>query len=407
HHPGGGCAFADPGASQLCFHRREPSALAGFTGRFHWHGRARRWRTHGAGMVSPGRTRTWTPKGFAPACGASNRSRPGPGGRGSRRVSAITAEPIPAQDAPPRWQADLALAFVALLWGGTFVVVKSVLSDISTIYFLAIRFWVASLCMALLFIKPFRAAGAKAVWSGLRGGAVAGLFLWSGYILQTYGLKYTSAGKSGFITGLYIVLVPLIGASVYRKWPHISEIIGILIATAGMGLMLAPGESGFAFNMRQFRLDQFNFGDLLTIACAVAFAGQLVVLGYYARRERFEAVALGQILCAAVLSTVALSAEPPRVSWSPGVVFALALTGIFATAIAVAIQTWGQQYTSATRTALIFALEPVFALVTAVTFGGEWLTAGAVVGGLLILAGILLVVLKPVGRSQHPINSTS
>jgi drug/metabolite transporter (DMT)-like permease len=320
-------------------------------------------------------------------------------------VSAITAEPIPAQDAPPRWRADLALAFVALLWGSTFVVVKSVLSDISTIYFLAIRFWVASLCMALLFIKPFRAAGAKAVWSGLRGGAVAGLFLWSGYILQTYGLKYTSAGKSGFITGLYIVLVPLIGASVYRKWPHISEIIGILIATAGMGLMLAPGESGFAFNMRQFRLDQFNFGDLVTIACAVAFAGQLVVLGYYARRERFEAVALGQILCAAVLSTVALSAEPPRVSWSPGVVFALALTGIFATAIAFAIQTWGQQYTSATRTALIFALEPVFALVTAVAFGGERLTAGAAGGGLLILTGILLVELKPLGRSRHPISS--
>jgi drug/metabolite transporter (DMT)-like permease len=106
-----------------------------------------------------------------------------------------------------------------------------------------------------------------------------------------------------------------------------------------------------------------------------------------------------------VLSTVALSAEPPRVSWLPGVVFALALTGIFATAIAFAIQTWGQQYTSATRTALIFALEPVFALVTAVAFGGERLTAGAAGGGLLILTGILLVELKPLGRSRHPISS--
>ena len=226
-------------------------------------------------------------------------------------MNAATAQSIPTKGVPPRWQADLALAFVALLWGSTFVVVKSALGEISTVYFLAIRFWAASLCMALLFIKPFRMAGARAVWSGLRGGAIAGIFLWSGYILQTYGLKYTSAGKSGFITGLYIVLVPLIGAAVYRKWPHISEIIGILIATAGMGLMLAPGVSNFDFNLRQFRLDQFNFGDLLTIACAVAFAGHLVVLGYYSRRERFEAVALGQILCAAVLSTVALPAEPP------------------------------------------------------------------------------------------------
>jgi drug/metabolite transporter (DMT)-like permease len=317
-------------------------------------------------------------------------------------VSADASRSIPTGKAPHRWQADLALAFVALLWGSTFVVVKSALDDISTVYFLVIRFWIASLCMALLFIRPFRAAGAKAVWSGLRGGAVAGLFLWAGYILQTYGLKYTSAGKSGFITGLYIVLVPLIGAAVYRKWPHISEIAGILIATAGMGLMVVPAA---ASGLRGFRPDWFNTGDLLTIACAAAFAGQLVVLGYYARRERFEAVALGQILCAAVLSTLALPAEPPRVSWSSGVVFALALTGIFATAIAFAIQTWGQQYTSATRTALIFALEPVFALATAVTFGGERLTAEAAGGGLLILAGILLVELKPLGPSQHPISS--
>lgn len=322
-------------------------------------------------------------------------------------MSAGTAAAIPVGKAPRRWQADLALAFVALLWGSTFVVVKSALSDVSTLYFLAIRFWVASLCMALLFIKPFRAAGAKAVWSGLRGGAVAGLFLWSGYILQTYGLKYTAAGKSAFITGLYIVLVPLIAAAVHKTWPHLSEVIGILIATAGMGLMVVPGAGSAGLVFFGLKFDWLNFGDLLTIACAVAFAGQLVVLGYYARRERFEAVALGQILCTALLSTLALPAEPPRVSWSPGVVFALVLTGVFATAIAFAIQTWAQQYTSATRTALIFALEPVFALVTAVTFGGERLTAGAVGGGLLILAGILLVVLKPVGRSQHPINSTS
>lgn len=330
-------------------------------------------------------------------------------------MSAVTAASIPTKEAPPRWQADLALAFVALLWGSTFVVVRSALTDISTVYFLAIRFWAASLCMVLLFIRPFRTAGAKAVWSGLRGGAVAGVFLWSGYILQTYGLKYTSAGKSGFITGLYIVLVPLIGAGVYRKWPHVSEIVGILIAAAGMGLMVAPRADGFhlprlgpsQFNFGQFGLEQFNFGDLLTVGCAVAFAGHLVVLGYYSRRERFEAVALGQILCAAVLSTMALAAEPPRVSWSSGVVFALVLTSLFATAIAFAIQTWGQQYTSATRTALIFALEPVFALAAAVAFGGERFTKATAAGGVLILAGILLVELKPLARRRHPISSAS
>ena len=99
------------------------------------------------------------------------------------------------------------------------------------------------------------------------------------------------------------MLVPIAGAVVHRRWPHVSEVLGILIATAGLVLMTAPSLSV-----------QFNLGDLLTLACAVAFAFHLLALGHYSQRERFEAVALGQILCAAVLSTLALPGEPPRVS---------------------------------------------------------------------------------------------
>ncbi len=287
---------------------------------------------------------------------------------------------------PAGWQADLSLAIVALIWGTTFVVVKRALSEISTLYFLAIRFWLAALCMFLMFIGPFRKAGWRSVRRGLRGGAAAGLFLWLGYVFQTFGLKYTTAGKSGFLTGFYIVLVPLIGACIYRKWPQVPELAGIGIATIGMMVLTIPSVG------KQF---QVNRGDLLTLACAVAFACHLLVLGYYSQRERFEAVALGQIACAAVLSTLSLGIEAPRATWSNAVVFAIVLTAVFATAIAFALQTWGQQYTTATRTALIFALEPVFALATAVLAGGEALTVAAVLGGALILSGILVVELKP------------
>jgi drug/metabolite transporter (DMT)-like permease len=131
----------------------------------------------------------------------------------------------------------------------------------------------------------------------------------------------------------------------------------------------------------------------------VAFAFHLLVLGYYSQREQFEAVALGQILSAAVLSVLALWAEPPRTAWSGNVVFALVLTSVFATALAFTLQTWGQKYTSATRTALIFALEPVFALVTAVGIGGESVTVSGLIGAALILGGILLVELKPPVRA--------
>jgi drug/metabolite transporter (DMT)-like permease len=303
----------------------------------------------------------------------------------------VTSTIVPAGKSrkPARWKADSALAFVAFVWGTTFVVVKSALTQVSTMYFLSLRFSLATLCMVVLFSKAFRDAGAVAVWKGLQGGFIAGIFLWAGYVLQTLGLKYTSAGNSGFLTGLYIVLVPLISAVIFRRWPSRRELAGVTLATCGMTVLAVPSVEQ---NLR------VNRGDLLTIGCAVAFAFHLLLLGYYSQRERFEAVATGQIACAALLSTAALRAEAPRVEWSGNVAFAVILTAIFATALAFALQTWGQQYTTATRTALIFALEPVFALVTAVSVGGEQLTTFAVVGGVLILAGILAVELKPAAR---------
>jgi drug/metabolite transporter (DMT)-like permease len=291
---------------------------------------------------------------------------------------------------PARWQADLVLGLVALLWGVTFVVVKQALADISTVYFLAIRFSLASVCMLAMFMRPLRRMDSRSLRRGLRGGLFAGGFLWLGYMLQTFGLKYTSAGNSGFLTGFYIVLVPLLGACVYRRWPQRREFIGVLVATAGMGVLTFPSlDQGF----------HMNKGDLLTIACAVAFAIHLLILGYYSQRERFEAVALGQIVCAAMLSAACLPLERPEASWTKGVIVAIIVTGVFATAIAFALQTWGQQYTTATRTALIFALEPAFAWATAVLVGGEPLARASVLGGILILSGILAVELKPAAKA--------
>ncbi|MFL6354068.1 MAG: DMT family transporter [Bryobacteraceae bacterium] len=278
------------------------------------------------------------------------------------------------------------MAIVALIWGVTFVSVKRALNEISTMYFLAVRFGFASVFMLLTFGFRFRGAGSGAVWRGLRGGAAAGVFLWLGYVLQTFGLKYTSAGNSGFLTGLYIVLVPLVSACIYRRWPQIPELIGIAVASAGMALLTFPSLD---------RNHQMNRGDLLTVGCAIAFAFQLLVLGYYSQRERFEAVAVGQIVCATVLSTASLAIEPPKAVWSNTVIFAVILTSLFATALAFALQSWAQQYTTPTRTALIFALEPVFALITAVLAGGERLALAAVFGGGLILGGIIAVEVKP------------
>ncbi|MBV9084159.1 MAG: DMT family transporter [Acidobacteriaceae bacterium] len=302
----------------------------------------------------------------------------------STRVENVIAR----QKVPARWQADSVLALVAFVWGSTFVVVKHALADITTMYFLALRFTFASGCMLVAFGPRFRSVSGRALWRGLRGGVAAGVFLWLGFALQTVGLRYTTAGKSGFITGLYIVLVPLISAAVYGRWPRPAELAGVAIAGTGTMVLVAPA---------LYASMSVNRGDLLTMACAVAFAFHLLVLGYFSQRERFEAVALGQILCCAALSAGAVGFEGARAVWSAGVVFAIILTALLATALAFALQTWAQQYTTATRTAVIFALEPVFALATAVIAGGERLTLYAAVGGAMILAGILVVEMRPEG----------
>lgn len=298
--------------------------------------------------------------------------------------------PAPAQTSRTqhhsRWQADSALAFVAVIWGSTFVLVKEALADVSTLYFLFLRFSLASFCLIALFAPALRKMPRRELLEGLGAGALAGLFLWLGYILQTFGLKYTTAGNSGFLTGLYVVLVPLIGAAFLRKRPTGREILGIAIATVGMVVMTLPS---LIANLRM------NLGDALTLACAVAFAFHLVTVGHYSQKRRTEALVLGQIACAAILSGCSLHLETIHIVWSRAVWVAILLTAIFATAVAFALQTWAQRYTTATRTALIFALEPVVALVAAVILGGEPVTRYAVTGGALILAGILAVELKP------------
>ena len=302
-------------------------------------------------------------------------------------MSSTATQPVPIQH-HSRWQADAALVTVAIIWGTTFVVVKQALADVSTLYFLFLRFSLASLCLVALFAPAFRKMPVREITQGLSAGACAGVFLWLGYILQTLGLRYTTAGNSGFLTGLYIVLVPLIGAVFLRRRPAGREILGIVIATGGMSVMMLPSLT------RNFTI---NRGDLLTLACALAFAFHLLIVGYYSRRRKTEPLTLGQISCAAVLSGCSLRMEPLHIVWSRAVWIAILLTAIFATAAAFALQTWAQRYTTP-RTALIFALEPVIALGTAAAVGGEPVTLYAASGGALILAGICAVELKPSSR---------
>ncbi len=282
------------------------------------------------------------------------------------------------------WRAELALVAVAFIWGATFVVVKQALADVSTFLFLGMRFTLAAVLLALALSGRLGRARAEE-W---RGGLLCSGLLFLGYALQTTGLRLTTASKSAFITGLYIVLVPLLGSLVQRVVPRPWELGGAALATAGTALLTAGGAGGMDLRL--------NAGDMLTAACAVAFAAHLLAVERYSRRMDYERLSLYQVAGVAGLSWLAAgTVETPRVEWSQALLFALLATALLATALSFLLYTWAQRHTSATKAALIFALEPVFAGVLAWAVSGEEWGAGSLGGAALILAGIVLAELKP------------
>lgn len=289
-----------------------------------------------------------------------------------------------------RRAAEAALIFNTLVWGSTFVLVKTALLDVSPIFFIALRFTLATGALLAVFRSsalPWRQ------WKTAGAGALAGVFLFSGYLFQTMGLRLTTAPRSAFITGLTSVAVPLLAALVYRIRPRVSEVIGVLIATAGLALMTLPGVLG-----------PMGLGDLLTVCCAAGFAAHIVTLGHFSEKMNYELLSVTQIGVAAILSWALLPwVERPRVTWRPAVVWAILVTGLLATALAFSIMAWAQRYTSPARTALIFMLEPVVAWITSYCLVGEGLSGRAAAGAALILGGVAMVELKPLNTRPHRI----
>jgi drug/metabolite transporter (DMT)-like permease len=287
-----------------------------------------------------------------------------------------------------RRAAEAALVFNVIVWGATFVLIKAALTDVSPVLFLALRFTLATGALLAVFrgsAMPWRS------WKTAGAGALAGIFLFSGYAFQTMGLRLTTAPRSAFITGLTSVAVPLLAAVVYRVKPQVSEVMGVLIATAGLALMTLPGVLG-----------PVGWGDLLTVCCAAGFAAHIVTLGHFSEKMGYELLAVGQIAISAVLSWSLFSfLETPHVVWRPVVVWAILITGLLCTALAFSLMAWAQRYTSPTRTALIFMLEPVFAWLTSYLTVGEGLSGRAAAGAALILGGVAMAELKPLKPRPH------
>jgi drug/metabolite transporter (DMT)-like permease len=284
--------------------------------------------------------------------------------------------------------AHILLLAVVSVWGGTFVVVKDALANASPLVFNLLRMALATVALLAINHRYLRGLSRRDLASGV----VAGLFLAGGYQFQTLGLARTTPVKSAFITGLVVVLVPILTtipalrpqSSPPPRWP---TALGALLGFAGLALLTTPSGAslGSVFT-------SMGFGDLLTLLCALAFAGHLLALAHLAPAMPVGRLALLQIAaCTAVMLLTLPLGGSPVLHLTPGLVLALAITGLLGTAAAFTIQSWAQQFLPPANTAMILTLEPVVALLVSVLFLHERPSLRSISGAGLILLGIVAV----------------
>ncbi|NRD80510.1 DMT family transporter [Bacillus sp. BRMEA1] len=280
--------------------------------------------------------------------------------------------------------ADISLLIVTVIWGMTFVIVQDAIGFLPPIAFNGIRFFIAAILLFLGLIifdrKQLKQMNRKAVIAGV----IIGFWLFLGYITQTIGLQYTTSSKAGFITGLSVVLVPLFSMFFLKQIPGKSAVLGVLTATIGLFLLTMTDVTGL------------NTGDGYVFVCAISFAFQILLTGKYSDQFPSLLLTVIQITTVAIFSIISSflfedwrKALKPELLFSKEVIIALVITSVFATAIAFFVQTNFQKYTSTTRVALIFAMEPVFAAITGFFWAHEHLSFSALIGCILIFMGTI------------------
>jgi drug/metabolite transporter (DMT)-like permease len=283
--------------------------------------------------------------------------------------------------------ATLALLGVTAVWGWTFVIVHDAIAVYGVVAFLALRFAIAGGTTTILW-------GRRLSLATLRVGLPVGGLLALGYLFQTWGLLHTTPTNSGLITGLFVVFAPLADRLLYRTPMHRASALAVVLSLIGMSLLTGRVPTNLAF------------GDLLTLGCAVAFGLHVAVLSRSAPHHDTAALTAAQMLVVGVvfLTLWPLLGElrpPPEEVW-----FALALTGLVASALAYFVQTAAQRHLSAVRTAVVLTTEPIFAGLFGFLLAGDRLGPVQLAGAALILAALALSEVVPrlssVGRRRRP-----
>lgn len=272
--------------------------------------------------------------------------------------------------------APLALLAVSMMWGSTFVLMKSAIKRQDVNSFLFSRFALAVIAMIVLRPRVLKLLTRDMLTKGF----FAGCFLGSGYILQTLGLARTTAAVTGFVTGLYVVATPLIGALILKQkisrktWTYVG------MATIGLALLSLHGWS-------------IDTGELFVLASAIAFAAHIIALEQWSSGRDTYALTVVQLGTCALMTGLASLKDGYQAPPDSGVWAVVIFTAIFATAIAFIVQTWSQAHMASTKVAVILTMEVVFAALFALLFGGESLTLQISLGGILVVSAMYFIVM--------------
>ncbi len=287
----------------------------------------------------------------------------------------------------------LALLCTAMIWGTSFVVLKSALNNISTMWVLAIRFSVSAVLMLLFAGKRILRVSRRC----LKGGVMLGLSLAVAYLVQTYGLLYTTPGKNAFLTATYCVLTPFLAWLVYKRRPGMSNIVAAFACITGIGFVsLSEG------------MNEINIGDMLTLLCGIFYSIQIIVMEQY--RDSGDALTLSalEFTTAALffwIGALIFESAPhdvPASTWA-----GIAYLSVMCTAVCFFMQAWGMKYTSSSTAAMLMTLESVFGVLVSVLFYNEKVTAKILTGFVLIFAAVVISELRPFERrAREPARQT-
>jgi drug/metabolite transporter (DMT)-like permease len=297
---------------------------------------------------------------------------------GTRQRSRRSAGGLSGRDA-----GVVALLVAAAAWGVTYVIVKESLNDMPASDFLVWRFAAAVLFLALVGPSAVRSLTP----AGLRAGVLVGLPLAAGYVLQTVGLRTTTAASSGFLTGLFVVFTPLLAACVLRTRVSRRVVAGVAVATAGLAVLCLNTLS-------------VGWGELFTVLGAVAFAMHVLVLARHAERHQLGTLVLAQLAVVGAVSLLLAAPGGVVVPRTSELWLAVVVTALPCTVLAYWLQTWAQRRLPATSTAVVLTGEPVFAGLAAVWLGGEVLGPRVLLGGALIVTAMVLVEVAPRRRTR-------